>query len=121
MVIVETDETTGRPVGPRMIRREVWVDLPGDYTGFRARMWSNFPQRLYAEIASESQARIDAALHEIVLEHNGWCDQDGAPFPPADDPGFWDAVPTELALVVMVTIREASAQLPNSLLRAKRR
>lgn len=105
--------------GPRIPRREKWIDLPDEYAGFRARVWLNFPQRLKAEFQSGEQERQAAALSKIVLEHNGWCDEEGVPFPPAADPAFWDAVPDELAACVLILLDQEMAKLPNSL-RAKK-
>jgi hypothetical protein len=100
--------------GPRIPRRLVWVDVP-EYDGFRAKVWCNYPKRLALELASEDQERIYAALGQLVLEHNGWLDDQGEPFPPADTRAFWDAVPNELALMLMrVATVDAASLLPNS-------
>ena len=56
-----------------------------------------------------------AALGQIVLEHNGWCDEDGVPYPPPGERAFWDAIPTELASVVIVLVQREAQRLPNSL------
>jgi hypothetical protein len=108
-LITEYDHSTNGTAplvsaGPRIPRREAWMDLPEEYAGFRFRGWSNFPSRLGSEIRSGDQERIRAALLQIVLEHNGWCDSDGTPLPPAHDPAFWDAVPDELAIAVITLL-----------------
>lgn len=134
------------PVGPRLPRREVWVDLPEEYPGFRFKLWVNAPQRVWNTIASagkEQAPLLDdatpeqiaaykaaadavttattAALQKIVLEHNGWLDDEGQPFPPAADAGFWEAIPTELGGLVMASAQRAMGNLPNSLAPKRRR
>ena len=94
------------PSGPRLVRKEAWVDLPqAEYPGFRAKLWINYPQRFAQEISSGDQERGRAALRRIVLEHNGWCNEEGAPYPAASDPGFWAEIPDELAGVLIVLCR----------------
>ena len=141
-----SEETAIVAQGPRIPRRELWLDVP-EYPGFRVRMWANYPQRLARDLQSKDAALIGAALSQIVIEHNGWCDEEGNPYPPAserrvaiesvaeDGPDgesitrtvnrveypFFDAIPTELAVVLVVLVNEAAATLPNSLLRTRRR
>lgn len=107
--------------GPRIPRREVWVDLTEAYPDFKVRLWINYPKRLLDELSSEDNERIKAALCQIVLEHNGWLDFDGQPFPPASDPSFWDQIPDELAGVVVVVTRLESGKLSTSLVPPTRR
>lgn len=119
-VVTESPAANGtavvRPLGPQIQRRDAWLDLPQDeYPGFRVKVWVNYPRRLATEIGSGDEARMRAALLEIVTEHNGWCDYDGQPYPPATDPAFWTAIPDELAAVAIVSIREAAGLLPKSL------
>jgi hypothetical protein len=78
---------------------------------------SNFPQRLANEIASGDSARATNALRQIVLEHNGWLDEDGEPLPPATDEGFWEhpGLPTHLAVTVLGLVNQAASTLPNSM------
>lgn len=118
-----TDAPPAPTAGPRIPRREAWLDMPGEYgqAGFKARVWLNYPQRLAQELASEDQERIKAALTLMVLEHNGWCDEDGTPFPPATDPAFWDAIPNELAGCVVGALMAEVTKLPNSLQPTRRR
>jgi hypothetical protein len=107
--------------GPRVRRREVWVDLPPEaadtYPGFQVKLWANFRRSLLDELASGDNERVGQALRQIVLEHNGWCDEDGQAYPPASSQEFWDAIPTELATIVVVLIRRESQRLPNLLLK----
>lgn len=107
--------------GPRIPKRIDWVDLPQEYAGFRARIWINYPQRLVGEITSGDTSRMTAALAQIVLEHNGWLDDEGQPFPPPTTQAFWEAIPTELAAVLMALINAEASRLPNSLTARPRR
>lgn len=102
--------------GPRITPLSEWVDLPSDsYPGFKVKIRSNFPQRLANEIASGDSARAVAALRQIVLEHNNWCDEDGEPLPPASAEGFWEhpGLPTHLAVTVLSLVNQAANTPPN--------
>ncbi len=104
--------------GPRITPLAEWIELPAEaYPGFKVKIRSNFPQRLANEIASGDSARAVAALQAIVLEHNGWCDEDGVPLPPASDPGFWEhpGLPTHLAVTVLSLVNQVASTPPNSL------
>ena len=112
----------GQP-GPRMPRRTLWVDLPEKapdgsdaYPGFKVRVWVNFPARFAEQLKVGTAEEKAAVLRRIVLEHNGWCDDEGTPFAPADDPAFYEQIPTELAVLIVVAIQEAMVRFPNSLL-----
>jgi hypothetical protein len=103
------------PTGPRLPRREAWIELPPEYPGFRVKVWVNYPRRLNDELASGESERIVGVLRQIVLEHNGWSDTDGTPFPQANTAAFWDAIPDELAAAVIVLVREQVGKLAGSL------
>ena len=117
--------------GPQIKRRESWVELPDEYEGFKFKMWVNAPARIWRDLdpsaqngSDEAEARegiAQAALRLIVLEHNGWRDFDGELFPPADDPAFWEAIPTELGACVLVAARVEMGKLPNSMAPQRRR
>jgi hypothetical protein len=106
-----------------MPKRTLWVDLPEKapdgsdaYPGFKLRVWVNFPSRLAEDLkAGSTPEATAAALRRIVLEHNGWCDDEGNPFPPADAPDFYESLPQELGLLIALAINEAMARFPNSL------
>ena len=111
-----SNEVQPLPTGPRITAIAEWVDLPADsYPGFRVRIRSNFPQRLANEIASGDAVRAVTALRSIVLEHNGWCDEDGEPLPLATDEGFWEhpGLPTHLAVTVLGLVNQAASTPPN--------
>lgn len=110
-------------VGPRLPKRTLWVDLPertpdGDvaYPGFKVRVWVNFPARLAEQLKTGTEEEKADVLRRIIVEHNGWCDDEGSPFPAADDPAFYQQIPTELAVLIVVSIQEAMVRFPNSLL-----
>lgn len=104
--------------GPRLPRREVWVDLPDEYPGFQVQFWVNYPRRLNDDLRSGDDGRILSALQQVVVGHNGWCDGDGAPFPPGSSKEFWDAIPDELAATLIILLMEQVGKLAASL-RAK--
>lgn len=117
-------------------RIERWVDVP-DYPGYRVRLWVNYPRALrsafeppdlgelegeaLAGYVAERKAAIEQAIGAIVLEHNGWPDEDGAVLPQPPDPTLWDRIDQHLANVVLALAYQAPAQLPNSLLPTRRR
>jgi hypothetical protein len=109
------DNSNGQ--GPRIPRRETWVELPTEYPDFKFKMWVNAPQRLWNDIRDVDQdlSRALAALKQIILEHNGWLDFDESPYPPATEDAFWDAIPTELAGTIIAACNAEMTKLPNSL------
>ena len=110
-------------VGPQIQRRESWVELPDAYAGFRFKIWVNAPSRLWTAVgqADENEKEAQAALRQIVLEHNGWRDFDGQPYPPPGEPAFWDEIPTELLACMLVETQREMGKLPNSLAPTRRR
>jgi hypothetical protein len=127
------DTPTPRPpggpdpvAGPRMPKRTLWVDLPettpdGDvaYPGFKVRVWVNFPARFAEQLKTGTEEEKAGVLRRIIVEHNGWCDDEGHPFPAADDPAFYQELPQELASLILYSIVEAMNRFPNSLLRMR--
>lgn len=107
---------------PRVQRREAWLDLPAPYAGFKVKVWVNFPSQALDDAADESDPVLyAAAMGKIVLEHNGWQDFDGTPYPPPDTVAFWQHIPNELARTIGALIRRESEVLPNSVLRTRPR
>jgi len=100
--------------GPQIRRHETWLPVPG-YEGFELKLWVNHDQALRADLYTADTERVEAALKAIVLEHNGWRDYRGQPYPPASDPGFWEAIPTELAAVAIRVAKSCPFVFPNSL------
>jgi hypothetical protein len=108
--------------GPRVQRREKWLDMPTEYEGFQVRVWLNPPAWLWHQFMRvDGGAERLAAASKIVLEHNGWLDIEGKPYPPPDMPEFWAEIPTELAACIMRAILLEQQNLPNSLAPMKRR
>lgn len=109
--------------GPQIKRRETWLELPGDYKGFKVRVWVNAPSKLWSDIQRGDEDELLAldALSKIVLEHNGWLDFEGEPYPPATDPAFYDEIPTELLGCVMAAVQQEMTALPNSMTARSRR
>jgi hypothetical protein len=122
--------TPSKLTAPRIER---WVDVP-DYPGYQVKLWINYPRALRTTLtaedlagaeelegeeleayAAELKAKLEGVLAAIVLEHNGWPDQEGNVLPQPSTAGFWELVPDQhLANIVMTLAREAPAQLPNS-------
>ncbi len=106
------------PTGPHIRRREVWVDLSGEYEQFRFRLWVNPPSSVSLRLRS---LRAVDACTTMFLEHNGWCDSDGQLLPQPTDPAFWLAAPNEL-IGLMITLAEQEMQkLPNLMARPRPR
>lgn len=122
--------TPSKLTAPRIER---WVDVP-DYPGYQVKLWVNYPRHLRTMLtaedleaaeglegqqleayAAELKAKLEGVLAAIVLEHNGWPDEEGMTLPSPQTPGFWDLLPDQhLANIVMSLARDAPAQLPNS-------
>lgn len=115
----ETDQKNG--TGPRIQRREKWLELPDEYSGFKVKIWLNAPTKYWTALGSEDDREALDGMQQIVLEHNGWLDFDGEPYPPASDPALWEEVPTELAATVLAAAQAAMTDLPNSLRPTRRR
>lgn len=86
---------------PRIFK---WCDVP-DYPTFQYYAYLNFPQRLLLDVQSGDAERSEAALKKIIREHNGWKDDEDNPYPPAQDDGFWEAIPTHLAIRVIRSLQ----------------
>jgi hypothetical protein len=86
--------------GPRVRRREDWVELPPPYEGFKFRLWVTAPTRVWQALGQGDEVAVPA-LQSLILAHNGWRDEEGKAFPPADDAAFWAEIPTELAALTL--------------------
>lgn len=109
--------------GPRELPKVEWVDLPEDteYAGFKVRAWLNYPQRFDKDMASGDADRAAKAAAQILLEHNGWIDQDGTEYPPGGTVEFWDALSNRLAFLIFASMRGKAMSTPPSLDPRKRR
>lgn len=111
----------GNGHGPQIKRRETWVELPSEYEGFKFRVWLNAPTRIWAELTADNEKASLGALQQLVLEHNGWLDFDGQPYPPAEVEKFWEEIPTELAACILIALQAEMQKLPNSIAPQSRR
>ena len=118
--MAEEESKEAQPVVLRLPRREIWLDVP-EYEAFKIKVWANYPERVRKGLWSDDTAELQAALLEVVREHNGWGDEEGNPYPAAGTAEFWDALPNELAATVIVLARhEAPRVLPFSLASKRR-
>lgn len=110
---------TPPPAGPMAPHRVEWVDLP-EYPGFKMKIWVNYPQATFDALFATGEGSAEAsneASKEIFIEHNGWRDHKGTPYPPMSDPAeFWSAIPNELGGLMVAVLRKQAGVLPNSLL-----
>ncbi len=117
----QTTAPAALPVGPQIPRREAWLDVP-EYPGFKLKLWLNYPRRLLDTLSEGDEAAKRDALLRIVLEHNGWRDEEGQPYPLASSPEFYAAIPTELAIVVvLLAVDEVTTVLPKWMAEKRRR
>lgn len=113
--------------GPQVKRREVWIELPDEYAGFRFKAWVNAPSKLWTQLGAtapewaepEERERVEdarfEAMNRLVLEHNGWLDFEGEAYPATTEAEFWEAIPTELAACILVALQAEMQKLPNSI------
>lgn len=106
---------------PQIQRREKWIDLPEEYAGFRIKVWLNAPTKVWMGLTNKKEKKAQEAAKQIVLEHNGWLDFDGEPYPPPSEEAFWEDIPTELAASVFAAANAEMSDLPNSIATRKRR
>jgi hypothetical protein len=101
--------------GPRAVRRVTWLDLDSEwYPGFQLKVWLN-PSHMQKRLSETGDAeRVSELIKFITLEHNGWCDEDGEPYPPANTPAFWEAIPADLGVRIVTAINAELTNLPNS-------
>lgn len=93
-----------------MQRKERWLPLhPTEYPGWEIKVWLNYPRRLrdaafYSGTDPQQKEERLAALRRIVLAHNGWADDEGVPFPPADTEAFWEDIPDEVGSAIFLRL-----------------
>ncbi|MCP4415962.1 MAG: hypothetical protein GY805_05025 [Chloroflexi bacterium] len=108
--------------GPQIKRREVWVDLPDEYEGFRFKLWVNAPTKIWNTITSGAdEETIQGSLRQLILEHNGWLNFDGLSYSAPNTAEFWEEIPTELAACLVVASQAEMQMLPNSIASRRRR
>ena len=96
-------------------RRVRWISLGDDeiYPGFEMKVWVN-PSHIAKRMAEWGDEAGIQFFKLVVLEHNGWADEDGQPYPPVSDPAFFDALPQEMGNLMSAAIKEAFSAVPNS-------
>lgn len=111
------------PTGPRLTRRERWVPIDDEdtaeeekaYSGFKVKLWVNYPRHLIIELRESDDAEVQKKiLTQMVVAHNGWVNIDGEEFPPANDPAFWEQIPDELAGALIALVNRESSKLAAS-------
>lgn len=111
--------------GPRIPRKTEWFVLPDEFgqtdPPMRVKVWVTYPRRLIDDIRSGELDRQKPALQQIVLEHNGWIDEDGEPLPPANTDEFWDQVPDIIAGAVIAIVTVEVGKAAASVMRKQRR
>lgn len=115
-----------RPRGPQIPKKIEWISLPEEYgtdPPMQVRIWVTYPRKYIDEIRSGDPARLKEGMRKIVLEHNGWIDEEGEPMPPADsiDPDFWDVCPDVIAAAVLALITVEAGKGAASVMRTRRR
>lgn len=107
--------------GPQIKKRLTWIKLPDEYEGFEAQIWVNAPTKYWNMLGTGDEDAIIDGVRHIVLEHNGWLDFDGEPYPPASEAAFWEEIPSELAACILMAAQAEVQRLPNSLAPNNRR
>lgn len=104
--------------GKQVRRKEGWVKIDDDaYPDFNFKMWINYPQKYDDAIKTTATPdEIRETLGKIVLAHDGWLDEEGMPYPPANTPEFWKSIPNELAAAIITLVRLEATNLPNLLM-----
>lgn len=117
------ESVNAAPTGPIIVRRVKWVDLPEEYAGFKIKIWLNPPGKLWQRIFSDDsdEEEKQAALSQVVIEHNGWRDYDGETYPQPVIKDFWDSIPNELAALIITLCQLQVADLPTSALAKSRK
>lgn len=101
--------------GPRAPKRVRSVEIP-EYPGFQMTVWVNYPSKLFDQMIDGNAEDSLAAANQIFIDNNGWCDDEGQPYPAMHTQDFWDAIPNELAATMIAVLRNEVGKLPNSLL-----
>lgn len=96
----ETEATAPTPIR-RLPRRVVTVALPEPYHEFSITAWVNFPRSVALDLKSRDEARTGAALRQIILGHD-LVDEEGADYPTADEPAFWEAISDDLGAAILI-------------------
>lgn len=89
--------------GKRIANRTPWIDLPEPFDNLRVRIWLDYPQEIAdfltkpeTETQEQANQRVMEFLKSVILQHDGWEDDDGAVLPQPDTDEFWERIPTPL-------------------------
>jgi len=85
----------------RLPRRVVTTALPEPYHEFSITAWVNFPRSVALDLRSRDQERTGSALRQVILAHD-LVDEDGEPYPLADDPAFWEVISDDLGAAIVL-------------------
>lgn len=113
----------GNRAARRLPKRIEKLDLKGTYDGFHITAWINYPGRLREDMRSGDEAKVSAALKQIVIDHDlidfdcgrPECEHlecEGRPLPPATDATFWTEAPDDLGFAIIGAIRDQFGKLP---------
>jgi hypothetical protein len=131
----DMDDQPAQPTrmrGPRAPdRTEKWVTMPAPYGDtdppHKIKIWVNYPNRLQDDLASGDEDLIYAAQAQIVVEHNGWCDEDGNPLPllkRGDEDAlrkFWGLISNECAQAISVLAAQQAGKVSASIMNREMR
>lgn len=115
---VVQEATAVMVMGVKIPRRVVWIKLPEPYSELQLKVWLNFPRRFREELSeATTEDGIRAVLMKIVLEHNGWLDEDDAgdesTLPQPSSPEFWSRISDEVFAVFMLILKREIDNIPN--------
>ena len=88
-------------------RRQVHVVLSGEFDGWEATAWADFPAKLIADLASGNVERVIGVLDAIIIDHN---------MPNAQDKlaaNMGDVDPYDGLMRIGAAIFDAIGKLPN--------
>lgn len=99
----------------QLTKRTETTALPEPYEEFEITYWVNPPSKMWQELLdTDSEARRQELLGQVMIGHNGWCDYDGNELPPPNEARFWEEIPTELAVAVLAALNVAMGKLARS-------
>ena len=111
-----------KAAGPQIKRRTAWIDLPKEYEGFKFEVWLNAPTHHWTDLMGGTDEEVIlSAVKTIFLQHNGWLDFDGNPYPQTTTNKFWEQIPNELMALMIIEAQNASGNLAASRLRTRKR
>ena len=92
--------------GQRGKRKSVRAELTGEFDGLWLLVWTNFKRGLLREFEADDSKRTDAAIGQMVLDHN-LTDEDGQPYPSPLTLAALDDLPIDLYKMVVEGVGQA--------------